>query len=625
MMYEGVKRKVFEPAKNEKLYSGGLISNKELQKIQNILKDNSLNNNLPKVIYYLKAFKSFSKKKEKSEDFIKKSSKDSTGLLFELSEYEGNNNNNIEEEFISNADINEFSYFKDSEYEVLFFPFSSFEVLKTGDGEKNGNKYVIIYLKYLGRYKKYIEDHKSSETMLRDIPITEFGRDITKIGLINYKFSKYWEVEKQIPTEKNPNYLLYFEKNKILISIENKLNLYDLEKDKSIYETIIHSKQINDLIKINENTIISSSNDKTIKIIKLTDNFSKLNVIHQIKLHSGEVNQTIKLKKENLYASCSNDKTIQIWKYNPENNIIKQINTISSCKEILTVYELPNYNFISISKDEYLKFYELKEDNYLCLKSLKNFKNPLHNCTFLLNEKTILVGIKKAIYIIDINKKQKIKRFLLNYSAHSIYYINGNIFLGLKNNVNSCLLFEYIIKKEYDEMNLKCIGKGRDLCSEISFILEIDEKTIITCNKSKFIKIWKETLKKPKLLLIENNLDYNFEEGYESEKETPRDVVPEEINEIPGNEDKNNDENVYIKIEEEKVNDSNEKKNEISKENEESESKKNKNIIKKENNENNEKYNKSKTKKKMKKKKKNQKKKKKNLIVRKKMKIKKYS
>ena len=52
---------------------------------------------------------------------------------------------------------------------------------------------------------------------------------------------------------------------------------------------------------------------------------------------------------------------------------------------------------------------------------------------------------------------QKIKRFLLYYSAHSINYINGNIFLGVKNNLNSSLLFEYIIEKENDDMNLKCI------------------------------------------------------------------------------------------------------------------------------------------------------------------------
>ena len=38
MMYEGIKRKVFKTVKNEKLYSGGIISNKELQKIKLLLR-----------------------------------------------------------------------------------------------------------------------------------------------------------------------------------------------------------------------------------------------------------------------------------------------------------------------------------------------------------------------------------------------------------------------------------------------------------------------------------------------------------------------------------------------------------------------------------------------------------
>ena len=99
--------------------------------------------------------------------------------------------------------------------------------------------------------------------------------------------------------------------------------------------------------------------------------------------------------------------------------------------------------------------------------------------------------------------------------------------------------------------------RRRDLCSKISFILAIDEKTVITCNEQKFIKIWKETFKKPKLLLIENNQDYNFEEGYESEKETQGNFIFPEGNENENNQSTNN--------EKETENDFNEISNEIEK------------------------------------------------------------
>lgn len=277
MMYEGLKRKVFTSVKNEELYSGGIISNRELQKIKNDLNNNSNNNNLPKVIYYIRAFKSFSKKREISEGFIKNSSKDSTGLLFIILN-DQNNNINIEGEFVSNVYLKEFSFFGFEE-EVLFFPFSSFEVVKIEDVVTNIKKYVIIYLKYLGRYKKYIEEKKSTETMLRDVPISQFGRDITEIGLINYKFSKYWEIEKQICTYSgNANSIIVINKNRILVSIGKQLKLYDLRNNQNIYN-VFHQKEINDLNKINIDTIFLSSKDKAIKVIKFTDNFSRINII----------------------------------------------------------------------------------------------------------------------------------------------------------------------------------------------------------------------------------------------------------------------------------------------------------------------------------------------------------
>ena len=44
-------------------------------------------------------------------------------------------------------------------------------------------------------------------------------------------------------------------------------------------------------------------------------------------------------------------------------------------------------------------------------------------------------------------------------------------------------------------------------------------KKIITCNQNNYIKIWKEIEQKPKLLLLGNNPDYNYQEEYESDSE----------------------------------------------------------------------------------------------------------
>ena len=99
----------------------------------------------------------------------------------------------------------------------------------------------------------------------------------------------------------------------------------------------------------------------------------------------------------------------------------------------------------------YLSFWDYKDNNYKCVKQLKVFKNSPHNCIFSLNEVLIfLVGTKKSIFLVDINMKIKIKRFELDYNSYSIGYLNGQIFLGLKNSSDSCLVFEYNIEKSLE-------------------------------------------------------------------------------------------------------------------------------------------------------------------------------
>ena len=51
------------------------------------------------------------------------------------------------------------------------------------------------------------------------------------------------------------------------------------------------------------------------------------------------------------------------------------------------------------------------------------------------------------------------------------------------------------------------------------FYYYIKWKKIITCNGNNYIKIWKEIEQKPKLLLLGNNPDYNYQEEYESDSE----------------------------------------------------------------------------------------------------------
>ena len=511
MMYEGIKRKVFTSITNKPLFSGGIISNKELQELIKNQNNNIINNNLPKLIYYFKSFKSFTTNEKVAKSFMNKQNEDSIKVLFIVKP------NHIEGEFYTNASLKEFSKFS-FEDEVVFFPFSCFEV-ENIEKDRNNKNQVYIFLNYLGRYKSKIEEKKPKNFIFKDIPINQYGKDIFEFGLIKYKFSKFWEVNKEIPLEENANCLLVFEKKIILISIGSSLRIYNnINNLNNCINIYIHQDIINDLLKLNENTFISSSNDKTIKFIQLTDNYSKLIVIKALNIHNKGVNQTIKLKEENLYASCSNDKTIKLWKYDfkdNKSNVIERT-SINSESKIFCICELANSNFASMTNN-CLIFWKKNDFTYEEEKILKGFKKCLHKCLVVLNDQYILVGTKKIIYFIDINTKEKIRKFLLDYNAYSICYFNKTIFLGLKNRNNSCLLYEYKYENEKNEINFECIGKGCDLCSRISFIYALDEKTIITCNENNFVKIWKETEKKPKKLFYENNKDFYIQKDYDSD------------------------------------------------------------------------------------------------------------
>ena len=259
----------------------------------------------------------------------------------------------LKEELFSNAYIADYSKYK-SEDEVLFFPYSCFGIEKINQVDNH----LEISLEYLGKYKSYLEKIKPIELLLNDIPISQFGKDITELGLIKYNFQKYWKVIKTVEvTEGDCSSLLCLNNQYILMAIQNILRIYDIKKEKIIQNIMTHRNIINDLLKIEENKIISSSKDRSIQFIELTNNYANFNLIKSIKIHIDEVNQTIKLEDfNNTYASCSNDKTIIIFKL--ENEVCSIFRNLKGHEsEIISIFESPNKEIISMSKLGYLKFW----------------------------------------------------------------------------------------------------------------------------------------------------------------------------------------------------------------------------------------------------------------------------
>ena len=180
MLYEGVKIKSLKSHNNSILYRGALMSKKELNNLKKFMLNKK--KNLPSSIVYGRSFFSFSFKKEEAEKFYwDKTSKKNEELIPVFLILEGINENS----FNGNASISEYSFYE-AESEVLFFPFSCFEI-KSIEENKDG-KDCIITLNYLEKYEIHFKN-KKTEDLLRDVPKTNYSFQAFSINIINPNLS----------------------------------------------------------------------------------------------------------------------------------------------------------------------------------------------------------------------------------------------------------------------------------------------------------------------------------------------------------------------------------------------------------------------------------------------------
>ena len=126
LLYESLKLKTFPLVKETELYRGSLLSKDEVEKIKN--EYNNKTGDLPGMVLFSKTFLSFSKDKNVVLDYFLNAINTDDNLakvLFILKRKEEDTDYNYN--LATHADIEKISYFP-NEKEVLFFPFSSFEI-----------------------------------------------------------------------------------------------------------------------------------------------------------------------------------------------------------------------------------------------------------------------------------------------------------------------------------------------------------------------------------------------------------------------------------------------------------------------------------------------------------------
>ena len=181
-LYEGVKLKSLPLASDYNfLYRGSKISNDEINNIKNYI--NNKKEDLPGSIVFSKSFLSFSKEKKVAEAFLKNENindnKNQSLVLFVLEK-----NDSIDYTLSTHGDIEKFSFYK-GEKEVLFFPFSSFEIKDIREINIGEIKVNEIPLLYLGKYLKEIENKINAINIEDKLPESKFKNLLYEFGLIN--------------------------------------------------------------------------------------------------------------------------------------------------------------------------------------------------------------------------------------------------------------------------------------------------------------------------------------------------------------------------------------------------------------------------------------------------------
>ena len=179
VLYEGVKLQALNIASDIELYRGSKISLDEISKIKDYL--NNKIENLPGALVFSKSFLSFSKERRIAENFLNFGTIDSNlrRVLYILEKDE-----NIDYSLSTHTDVENISIFN-LEKEVLFFPFSSFEIkdIKEIKGDEDENIYEIRLI-YLGKYLKEIEKDVNIIEMENELPDSEFKKQILELGLL---------------------------------------------------------------------------------------------------------------------------------------------------------------------------------------------------------------------------------------------------------------------------------------------------------------------------------------------------------------------------------------------------------------------------------------------------------
>jgi len=387
-LYEGVKLKSLSLASNNILYRGSKISNEEVKKIKSYL-DKKIKG-LPGSIVFSKSFLSFSKDKKVAEKYLEYENKNKnlSKVLYILEK-----DDNIDYNLSTHGDIEKISYFP-NEKEVLFFPFSSFEIKEIKEINIGEEKGYEIKLLYLSKYLKEIENNNNIMNIENKIPDSEFKKQLSEFGLIKKEkiedintkilYNEYKRYEKDIEENNKENNIIIGE---IYISSD------DINKDIQIINSFENYKRAYSYIKDKEDDY-KYENEKEIKEnIEIRINGKKIDFSYSHKfIKEGKYKIEYLFKKDltktnHMFNDCISLKNLNLSNFNTQ-NVIDMSKMFNNCKS-LTNLNLSNFNTQNVTNMNCM-FYGCNSLTNLNLsnfntQNVNNMENMFGRCISLTN------------------------------------------------------------------------------------------------------------------------------------------------------------------------------------------------------------------------------------------------
>ena len=205
VLYDGIKTVSLPFITNVILYYASKISMDEINKIKYYLNNKINDRDFSKTILYTKTFLSFTKDKYIAERILNLIyDKSLIKVLYILEKDES-----IDYNLATNVNMEEISFDSDDK-DVLFFPFSSFEISGIKEIKKSNEIIYQIKLSYLGKYLKETKNLFQSEI---NLPESDYKNSLFGSGLINLVnkgkniFNEYQIYEKAINENNNYNFI----------------------------------------------------------------------------------------------------------------------------------------------------------------------------------------------------------------------------------------------------------------------------------------------------------------------------------------------------------------------------------------------------------------------------------